>query len=143
MADTRMSVEERESFLADVHIGVLSIPRKERAAPLTVPVWYDYEPGGEAWLITGQQSLKGRLLEVGTPVALVAQTEDTPYKYVSVEGRVTAIEPTSNEADLKPMAIRYLGEQRGVAYAAGSTEEASIRVSIIPERWFTVDYAKS
>ena len=98
MADTRMSVEERESFLADVHIGVLSIPRKERAAPLTVPVWYDYEPGGEAWLITGQQSLKGRLLEVGTPVALVAQTEDTPYKYVSVEGRVSAIEPTSNEA---------------------------------------------
>ena len=71
MADTRMSVEERESFLADVHIGVLSIPRKERAAPLTVPVWYDYEPGGEAWLITGQQSLNGRLLEVGTPVALV------------------------------------------------------------------------
>jgi hypothetical protein len=83
------------------------------------------------------------LLKVGTPVALVAQTEDTPYKYVSVEGRVTKIEPTSNESDLKPMAIRYLGEQKGIAYAAEGDEVASIRVSILPERWFTVDYAKT
>ena len=143
MADTRMSVEERESFLVDVHVGVLSVPRKEGAAPLTVPVWYDYSPGDEVWLITGQESLKGQLLEVGTPVALVAQTEDTPYKYVSVEGRVSKIETTSNESDLKPMAIRYLGEKKGIAYAAGSNELASIRVSILPERWFTVDYAKS
>jgi len=41
------------------------------------------------------------------------------------------------------MAIRYLGEQKGIAYAAGGNEVASIRVSIQPERWFTVDYAKS
>ena len=143
MADTRMRVEERETFVADVHIGVLSVPRKEGSAPLTVPVWYDYLPGGEVWMITGQQSLKGQLLEVGTPVTLVAQSEDTPYKYVSVEGRVRKIEPTNNESDLKPMAIRYLGEQKGIAYAAGSNEVASIRVSMQPERWFTVDYAKT
>ena len=143
MDNTRMSVVERETFLADVHVGVLSVPRKEGSAPLTVPVWHEYSPGGEVWLITGQQSLKGQLLEVGTPVALVAQTEDTPYKYVSVEGRVRKIEPTNNESDLKPMAIRYLGEQKGIAYAAGSIEVASIRVSMQPERWFTVDYAKT
>ena len=55
MADTRMSVEERETFLAGVHVGVLSVPRKEGAAPLTVPVWYDSSPGDEVWLITGQK----------------------------------------------------------------------------------------
>ena len=143
MEDTRMSIEERETFLADVHVGVLSVPRKEGAAPLTVPVWYDYSPGAEVWLITGRRSLKGQLLEVGTPVALVAQTEDTPYKYVSVEGRVRKIEPTNNESDLKPMAIRYLGEQKGIAYAAGRNEAASSRVSMQPERWFTVEYAKT
>ena len=143
MEDTRMDVEERKTFLADVHVGVLSIPRKEGSAPLTVPVWYDYSPGGEVWLITGQLSLKGQLLEVGTPVALVAQTEDTPYKYVSVEGHVRKIEPTHNGSDLRPMAIRYLGEQKGIAYAAASDEATSIRVSIQPERWFTVDYAKT
>ena len=143
MENTRMSREEREMFLEDVHVGVLSIPRKEGSAPLTVPVWYDYSPGGEVWLITGQHSLKGKLLEVGTPVALVVQTEVTPYKYVSVEGSVRTIETTSNESDLKSMAIRYLGEQKGIAYAEGSNEVASIRVSIQPERWTTVDYAKT
>ena len=61
MTNTRMSVDEREAFLANVYIGVLSIPCKEGAAPLTVPVWYDYEPGGEVWLITGSQSLKGQI----------------------------------------------------------------------------------
>jgi len=61
MTNTRMSVDEREAFLANVYIGVLSIPRKEGATPLTVPVWYDYEPGGEVWLITGGQSLKGQI----------------------------------------------------------------------------------
>ena len=143
MVDTRMSVVERETFLADIHVGVLSVPRREGSAPLTVPVWYDYSPGSEVWLITGQQSLKGQLLEVGSSVALVAQTEDTPYKYVSVEGCVRKLEPTSNESDLKPMAIRYLGEKKGIAYAVCSNEVASIRVSIQPERWFTVDYAKT
>ncbi|MDP6377912.1 MAG: pyridoxamine 5'-phosphate oxidase family protein [Pseudomonadales bacterium] len=142
MADTRMSVEEREAFLADVHVGVLSIARPE-GAPLAAPVWYDYQPGGEAWLLTGRQSLKGKLLEVGTPVSLVAQTEDAPYKYVSLEGRVSSITPLSIDADTRPMAIRYLGEQLGTAYAADSAEEGSIRVSITPERWLTVDYAKS
>ena len=47
MVDTRMSVVERETFLADIHVGVLSVPRREGSAPLTVPVWYDYSPGSE------------------------------------------------------------------------------------------------
>ena len=38
MVDTRMSVVERETFLADIHVGVLSVPRKEWSASLTVPV---------------------------------------------------------------------------------------------------------
>ncbi len=142
MADTRMSVQERETFLADIHVGVLSIPRKEGKAPLTVPIWYDYQPGGEVWLIMGRQSLKGRLLQAGTAVTVVAQTEDSPCQYVSVEGRVSAIEPASKEVDLKHMAIRYLGHKMGVAYVADSTEEESVRVSISPERWFTADYTQ-
>jgi nitroimidazol reductase NimA-like FMN-containing flavoprotein (pyridoxamine 5'-phosphate oxidase superfamily) len=52
-----MSVQERETFLADIHVGVLSIPRKEGKAPLTVPIWYDYQPGGEVWLIMGREYL--------------------------------------------------------------------------------------
>ena len=39
---TAMTRQEKEAFLAAVHVGVLSIPRKGQAL-LTVPVWYGYE----------------------------------------------------------------------------------------------------
>ena len=42
----KMTAAEREAFLADLHVGVLSIAREGRA-PLSAPIWYDYEPGGE------------------------------------------------------------------------------------------------
>jgi len=41
-----MTKQEREAFLADVHVGVISIPEPGRG-PLTVPVWYAYDRGGE------------------------------------------------------------------------------------------------
>jgi nitroimidazol reductase NimA-like FMN-containing flavoprotein (pyridoxamine 5'-phosphate oxidase superfamily) len=40
-----MSEHERQEFLAGVHVGVISIERVD-GPPLTVPIWYGYEPGG-------------------------------------------------------------------------------------------------
>ena len=142
MADTRMDQQERETFLADLHVGVLSIPRPD-GPPLAAPIWYDYEPGGDIWLLTGPTSRKGRLLSEGTRVSLVAQTEAAPYAYVSVEGTVTEIRQAEAEADLRPMARRYLGEEMGDAYTAANTGNDSVRLAIRPDRWLTVDYAKA
>ncbi len=139
-ASTAMTPEEKQAFLAEPHVGVLSIPR-ELVGPLTVPVWYDYKPGGELWFITGRQSRKGRLLEPGTRISLCAQTETAPYQYVSVEGPVTAMEPVADE--LLPMAIRYLGETQGRAYAQASGDEDSVVVRMAVERWLAVDYRKA
>ena len=50
MADFRMSKDEREAFLADVHVGVLIVERAD-SAPLASPVWYRYRPGG-AWIFS-------------------------------------------------------------------------------------------
>ena len=36
-----MTKQEREAFLADLHIGIISIPDGGRG-PLTVPIWYLY-----------------------------------------------------------------------------------------------------
>ena len=138
MSALSMSVVEREAFLADVHVGVLSIPR-EGQAPLTAPLWYDYQPGGDYWIYIGTQSLKAKALRVGEKVSLVAQTESAPYKYVSVEGVVSAIAP-DNEG-VRSMAIRYLGEEMGAAYADASQGD-NVRVSVTPARWLTVDYGK-
>lgn len=142
MADTRMSRTERETFLADLHVGVLSIPRPA-GPPLTAPIWYDYEPGGEIWLLTGPNSLKGKLLREGVEVTLVAQQEAVPYAYVSVEGVVSDIRPCDKDTDTAPMARRYLGDDMGNAYAEANADNSSVRISIWPQRWLTVDYAKA
>ncbi len=145
MGALSMSREEREAFLADLHVGVLAIADGERG-PLTAPVWYAYEPGGEIHIVTGDTSRKGRLLRPGLRVSLVAQTEDPPYKYVSVEGPVVAIEASDREKHLRPIARRYLGTEFGDAYVDHAPERpeegTSVLVRIQPERWLTVDYAR-
>ena len=42
-----MNRAEREEFLAGLHVGVLSVDGGDGTPPLTVPVWYTYQPGGE------------------------------------------------------------------------------------------------
>lgn len=136
---TRMTMAEKQAFLADLHVGVLAIPEPDRG-PLCVPVWYDYRPGGDLWFITEPQSRKGQLLRAGVRISLCAQTETAPYRYVSIEGPVTAIEPAADQ--LLPMAVRYLGEQAGRAYADGARASIDILVRVRPERWLAVDYGK-
>ncbi len=140
----KMTKAERESFLADLHVGVISIAEKDRG-PLAAPIWYDYEPGGELWILTERESRKGRLLREAGRFSLVAQSEAPPYKYVSVEGPITSIGEPDLERDERPMAHRYLGQEFGDGYieATRSTGEvANILVKMRPERWLTTDYAK-
>ncbi len=134
-----MSSDEKQQFLADLHVGVLSLQRPDRA-PLTVPVWYDYEPGGDLWFIIGPQSVKAKYLEVGTQISMCAQQEALPYKYVTAEGAVTSIEPATDEQE--PMAVRYLGEELGKQYSANSGSD-SVVVRMTPQRWLGVDYGKT
>jgi len=140
-----MTKSEREAFLAALHVGVLSISHSGRG-PLSVPIWYDYQPGGELWVLTDRDSRKGKLLKTGKRISLCAQTETAPYQYVSVEGPIVAIEPSDRERDARPMAHRYLGAALGDRYieATSGDREAggSIVVRMRPERWLTVDYKK-
>jgi nitroimidazol reductase NimA-like FMN-containing flavoprotein (pyridoxamine 5'-phosphate oxidase superfamily) len=142
---TAMTRREREAFLADVHVGVISIAEAGRG-PLTAPIWYGYEPGGELWVVTGRESRKGRLLAEAGRLSLCAQTETPPYKYASVEGPVVAIEPADRERHVRPLARRYLGVELGDRYveatSGGAGEGGEILVRMRPERWLTVDYAK-
>jgi nitroimidazol reductase NimA-like FMN-containing flavoprotein (pyridoxamine 5'-phosphate oxidase superfamily) len=138
-----MTKQEREAFLAEVHVGVISIPEPGRG-PLTVPVWYAYEPGGELRVVTARTSRKGQLLAQAGRCSLCAQTETPPYKYVSVEGPIVAIEAVQLERDLRPLARRYLGRQMGDQYVerTAAAHGDNVLVRMRPERWLTVDFAK-
>ena len=132
-----MSKPDREAFLAGGHVGIVSIAR-EGKGPLTFPIWYDYQPGGDVWMLTGPDSLKGRALQSAKRISLCAQDESLPYKYVSVEGPFV-IGPAS-AGQLLSMAQRYLGEEMGKAYASNSTGDDSVLVTLTPEVWYSVAY---
>jgi PPOX class probable F420-dependent enzyme len=137
---TRMSQSEKETFLAGLHVGILSIPR-EKAAPLTAPVWYGYSPGADLSFLTMIDSLKGRLLREAMPVSLCVQNEAPPYQYVTVEGRVTSIQPSTLEGELRPLARRYLGREGGDAYTEREGVENTVTVRVAIDRWLAVDYS--
>jgi nitroimidazol reductase NimA-like FMN-containing flavoprotein (pyridoxamine 5'-phosphate oxidase superfamily) len=140
-----MSLEEREAFLAEVHVGVISIAEPGRA-PLAVPIWYGYTPGGEVWVVTERGSRKGRLLEQTRRFSLCAQSETPPYRYVSVEGPIVSIEASRLERDERPLAHRYLGRELGERYleATGGADARgdNVVVRMRPERWLSTDYGK-
>jgi PPOX class probable F420-dependent enzyme len=143
MADQRMTEAERQAFLADVHVGVLALERPD-GPPLAVPVWYSYEPGGDVEVLTSASSIKGRLAAAAGRGSLCVQQEELPYRYVSVEGTVEIDQLGEGDAAAtEAMAIRYLGEEMGRAYAANSTGPDDIRLRLRPQRWFSVDYGKS
>ena len=140
-----MTKQEREAFLADVHVGIISISEDGRG-PLTVPIWYAYDLGGDLRIMTGRESRKGRLLARAGRFSLCVQTETPPYEYVSVEGAITSTETADIERDLRPLARRYLGEKMGDRYIEETrnlpTHSDNVLIRMRPERWLTTDYSK-
>jgi hypothetical protein len=139
-----MSEGERQEFLSGVHVGIVSINEPGRG-PLAVPVWYAYEPGGEVTIVTPSDSRKAALLREGDRVSLCAQDEELPPKYVSVEGPVTAIDEATVDGAIKPMAVRYLGQEIGAAYVdqtRGEHAQGEVVIRFRPERWLSADFAK-
>ena len=133
-----MTKDEREAFLADVHVGVLSVSAPGRG-PLSAPVWYSYEPGGDVIILTGTTAPKTAMLREQGRATLVAQTEQAPYVYVTVEGTVT-LETLTADDSLR-MAVRYLGPEMGKRYAEGGGE-GSLKARLTPQRWRSEDYRK-
>ncbi|MBC8334123.1 MAG: pyridoxamine 5'-phosphate oxidase family protein [Anaerolineales bacterium] len=139
--DYRMTKDERESFLADLHVGVIGISSPKRA-PILLPIWYTYEPGGEINFITSKDSKKTQLLATAGRFTLCVQNEDPPYQYVSVEGRITSTEDAGHEKDLRPIAYRYLGKKEGEEYVEETKGVEELLIRMMPEKWSTADYGK-
>jgi len=140
-----MTKVEREAFLAGVHVGIIGIAEEGRG-PLTVPIWYAYDAGGDLRIMTGRESRKGRLLARAGRFSLCVQTETPPYKYVSVEGPIISTEAADTERDLRPLARRYLGKEGGDRYVEDTrnlpTHTDNVLIRMRPERWLTTDYSK-
>ena len=138
---TAFSEPDRQEFLAALHVAVLSVAASDGRPPASVPIWYDYTPGGNIRVSTGAGSRKAKLIEQAGVVTLVVQREEPPYQYVVVEGTVV---DTTTPAPLdvrEEIAIRYLGEENGRAFVQSMDSQNSVLFTIRPDRWITADFS--
>ena len=135
-----LSVRDRESFLAEPHVAALSVSAGQDRGPLTVPIWYQYLPGGEAWVLTSAGSQKARLIEAAGRFTLMVDRVLPTVRYVSVEGAVTRMIP-GTDVLLREIAARYLPPDKAAAYVEWVKAELGEQVAIYlrPERWQTAD----
>ncbi len=140
MTDNRLSVHDRELFLAEPHIAALSVSAGQERGPLTVPIWYHYEPGGEAWVLTEAGSWKARLIEAAGRFSLMVDRVAPTVRYVSVEGPVTRMIPGTDEL-LREITVRYVPPEKVPAYIEFAKADLGEQVAIYlrPQRWLSAD----
>lgn len=135
-----LSREEREKFLAEPHVGALSVAEGPGRAPLTVPIWYQYAPGGDLWIHTPPGSRKARAIEAAGRFSLMVQRTTPTVRYVSVEGPVTGTAPASHERSWE-MAARYLEPEKVAGFVEFERSQLGEHIAIFlrPEHWISAD----
>lgn len=135
-----LSREERQKFLAEPHVAAFAVDGGAGRAPLTVPIWYQYEPDGTVWIMTGSESRKNRLIEAAGRFSLMIDRLEPTIRYVSVEGPVLDTTPATREK-LREISARYLPAEKVDAYVDFAWKEhgAQVVVRMRPEHWFSSD----
>ncbi len=135
-----LSKEEREQFLAEPQIGALSVVESADRAPLVVPIWYHYTPGGELWVNTAPGSRKARAIEAAGRFSLMVQRTEPTIRYVAVEGPVVRTEPGTRELS-RQMAARYLPADKVDGFVEFELSQLGEHMAIYlrPEHWISSD----
>ncbi|MGW4247690.1 pyridoxamine 5'-phosphate oxidase family protein [Nocardia sp. NPDC004722] len=134
-----LTMEERQDFLAQPHIGALAVVVGPGRAPLNVPIWYQYSPGGELWVVTSADSKKARALADAGRFSLMAQVLTPTVRYVTAEGPVVRTQPGTEEL-VREMAARYLPPDKVdpyLKYAESLGDQ--IAIFMRPEQWLSAD----
>lgn len=141
MTDNSLSVHDRELFLAEPHVAAISVSAGQERGPFTLPIWYKYTPGGEAWVVTTAGSRKARLIEAAGRFSLMVDRVLPTTRYVSVEGPVTRMVPETDDELTREMAERYLAPEKVPAYLELAKTDFGPQVAIYmrPQRWLTGD----
>jgi Pyridoxamine 5'-phosphate oxidase len=144
LAAMALSKDEREQFLAEPHIAALSVNAGDDRAPLTVPMSYQYTPGGEPWVLTGAGSRKTRLIEATGRFSLMVDREQPTVRYVAVDGPVSRIEAGTDEQFVE-LIERYLRPARRQEFLDYARAKLGSQVAIYlqPQHWISADLGEA
>ena len=142
----QLTEQERQDFLAEPRVGVLSVAGADGRPPLTAPTWYGYRTGGEITFFTGTQGRTARktaLIERAGVVSLCVQRAEFPYRYVTVEGTVVRTDQPPSAEGMLAIVRRYLPENHAEGFVAAELADPGpelVLFTVRPDRWLSFDF---
>ena len=141
-----LTEQERQAFLAEPHIGVLSVASGADRPPHTTPVWYAYQPGGNVTFFTGTQGRRSRkvdLIRRAGALSLTVQRDEFPYKYVTVDGTVVRTDRPPSADQVLAIVRRYLPKEAAQGVVAAELDHPApefVLFTVRPDRWLSFDF---
>jgi PPOX class probable F420-dependent enzyme len=120
-----LSVEDLGDLLELPLVAVLATHRRDGNVLLS-PVWHEWRAGGFD-VVTNGGDVKARHLRRDSRASIVVCESEPPYRGVELRTRARLLTEGADEATRR-LAVRYLGETAGVAYADGAGDDTLIRL---------------
>jgi PPOX class probable F420-dependent enzyme len=124
---TELSAAER-AFLEQPFVGVVTDLRPD-GSPHSTVVWVDVDDEGVSFN-TAWPRAKPRYLEADPRASLTVVDPGDPYRWLTVEGRVTLVEEGAND-QIDRLSEKYTGRER---YASHREGETRVTARIAPTR---------
>ena len=123
---TNLNLEDLDGFLDEPLVAVLATLRADGSVLLS-PVWHEWREGGfSVW--TGADDVKARHLRRDPRASILVAESQNPLRGVELHGVARVVEDPEFET-AERIASRYLGPEKGVAYArSGSGHAVTVRL---------------
>ena len=106
-------------------VAVLATHRADGELLLS-PVWHEWRDGGFT-AASSTVDVKVRHLRRDPRASILVYESEPPYRGIEVRGRADLVREDAGRVALR-IAIRYLGPERGAAYAAEAADDVLIRL---------------
>jgi PPOX class probable F420-dependent enzyme len=106
-------------------VAVLATHRRDGSVLLS-PVWHEWQDGGFN-VSTSSGDVKVRHVTRHPNASIVVAESSAPYRGIEVRCTPRLVPDPGNEVGVR-LAVRYLGEERGRAYAASLGDDIVIRL---------------
>jgi PPOX class probable F420-dependent enzyme len=116
--------DDLDGLLERPLVAVLATYRADGDVLLS-PVWHRWRDGGFD-VVTGADDVKARHLRADPRASIVVFEHETTYRGIEVRG--VAVLADADADVVRDIAVRYLGEEGGAAYAARGSDDTLIRL---------------
>jgi PPOX class probable F420-dependent enzyme len=132
-----IAIENLRGLLNGSIVATLATYRRDGSVLLS-PVWHEWRDGGFT-VVAVERDIKAKHVRRDPRAVLVVYESSPPYAGVEIRSHATLISDRAADAERR-LAVRYLGDERGMAYAA-RPRAREIIIRLEPGELRTWDFA--